>query len=273
MSFLIFCMLNLSVYNFAVVQSLSRVSPFATPWTVACHAPLFSTVSQSLLKIMSTELVMLSVHLILGHSLLLLPSIFPSIRVFSNESTLCIRWPKYWSFSFHNKSSKNIHGWFPLGLASLNSLQSNKVKVLKFPYVIVDLSISPCSSIRFCFTYSDTLYHCVMTCYIPDKFCSEATLCINIATLTFFWLVLMWYARLHPFVFNLHVPLYLKWDFCRHYRAGYWFLIHSDSLWLSISIFRPLMLKMTIDIVGLISTMLVIIFYFLLSIFAPVFVL
>ena len=77
-------------------------------WTVAGQAPLFSTVSQSVLQFMSIELVMSSSHLILCLPLLLLPSIFPSIRVFSNESALCIRWPKYWSFSL-NISPSNEH--------------------------------------------------------------------------------------------------------------------------------------------------------------------
>ena len=82
------------------VQSLSRVQLFVTPWTAACRAPLSITNSWSLLKLMSIELVMPSNHLILCQPLLLLPSIFPSIRVFSNELVLHIRWPKYWSFSF-----------------------------------------------------------------------------------------------------------------------------------------------------------------------------
>ena len=82
-----------------VVKSLSCVRLFATPWTTACQAPLSSTIFWSLLKFMSAELVMPSNHLILCHSLRPLPSIFPSIRVFSSESVLHIRWPKYWSFS------------------------------------------------------------------------------------------------------------------------------------------------------------------------------
>ena len=82
-----------------VVQSLSCVHLFATPWTAACQGSLSFTISQSLLKLMSIESVILSHHLILCHPLLLLPSVLPSIRVFSNELTLCIRWPKYWSFS------------------------------------------------------------------------------------------------------------------------------------------------------------------------------
>ena len=81
------------------VQSLSCVRLFVTPWTVACQASLSITNSQSLLKLMSIESVMPPNYLILCHPLLLLPSIFPRIRVFSNELVFCIRWPRYWSFS------------------------------------------------------------------------------------------------------------------------------------------------------------------------------
>ena len=96
-------------YNlFSSVQSLSRVQLFATPWTVARQASLSITYSWSSPKPMSIESVMPSNHLNLCHPLLLLPSIFPSIRVFNNESALCIRWPKYWSFSF-NISPSNDH--------------------------------------------------------------------------------------------------------------------------------------------------------------------
>ena len=90
------------------VQSLSHVQLFATPWTTACQASLSITNSWSLLKFMSIESMMPSNHLILCCRLLLPASIFPSIRVFSNESVLLIRWPKYWSFSF-NISSSNEH--------------------------------------------------------------------------------------------------------------------------------------------------------------------
>ena len=90
------------------VQSLSCV--FATPWTAARQASLSITNSQSLLKLMPTESVMPSNHLIPYCPLLLLPSFFPSIRVFSNESTLRIRWPKYWSFSFNISSSNEYSG-------------------------------------------------------------------------------------------------------------------------------------------------------------------
>ena len=89
-------------------QSLSRVQLFATPWTAGCQASPSITNSLSLPKLMSIESVMPSNHLILCYPLLLLPSIFPNIRVFSNESVLCIRWPKHWSFSF-NISPSNEH--------------------------------------------------------------------------------------------------------------------------------------------------------------------
>ena len=98
---------------FSSVQLLSHVLLFATTWIAAGQASLSITNSRSLLKLMSIEWVMLSNHLIHCRSLLLLPSIFPSIRVFSNESVLRIRWPKYWSFSF-NISPFNEH----LGLIS-----------------------------------------------------------------------------------------------------------------------------------------------------------
>ena len=107
-----------------VVQSLIHVQLFATPWTAACQAFLSVTVSWKLLKFTSTESVMPSNHLILCHPLLLLPRIFPSIGVFSNESAFCIRLPKYRSFSFSIVLPKNIQGLFPLGLTSLIFLLS-----------------------------------------------------------------------------------------------------------------------------------------------------
>ena len=102
--------INATFWVLGSVQSLSRVQLFETPWTAACQASLSITSSQSLLKLMSTESVMPSNHLILSRSLLLPPSIFPSIRVFSNESAVCIRWPKYWSFSFSISPSSEYSG-------------------------------------------------------------------------------------------------------------------------------------------------------------------
>ena len=106
------------------VQSLSRVRLSATPWIAARQASLSITISQSLPKLMSIKSVMPSSHLILCRPLLLLPPIPPSIRVFSNESTLHMRWPKYWSFSFSISPSNEHQDWSPLGWTGWISLQS-----------------------------------------------------------------------------------------------------------------------------------------------------
>ena len=111
-------------FVFSSVQSLSHVRLFVTPWIAARQSSLSITNSWSLLKLMSIESVMPSSHLILCHPLLLLPPIPPSIRVFSNESTLRMRWPKYWSFSFSISPSKNTQDWSPLGWTGWISLQS-----------------------------------------------------------------------------------------------------------------------------------------------------
>ena len=101
-------MFTLAISCFSSVQSLSHARLLATPWTAAHQASLSISNSQSLLKLMSIELKMPSNHLILCHTLLLLPSIFPSISIFSNESVLLIKRPNYWSFSF-NISTSNEH--------------------------------------------------------------------------------------------------------------------------------------------------------------------
>ena len=113
-----------------VLQLLSHVQLFATPWTAACQTPLSSTISWNLLKFTFIEPVRLPNHLILCHPLLLLPSIFPSIRVFSNESALRIRWPKYWSFSIspfneHSGLLSSRMDWFDL-LAVQGTQQSSR---------------------------------------------------------------------------------------------------------------------------------------------------
>ena len=135
------------------VQSLSHVQLCATPWTAARQASLSITNSQSLIKVMSVELVMPSNHLILCRPLLLLPSIFPSIRVFSNEPALHIRWPKYWSFRFNispsNEYSELISfrmDWLDLlavqgTLKSLLQQHSSKTLILwRSTFFIVQLS-------------------------------------------------------------------------------------------------------------------------------------
>ena len=101
---------SISSVQFSSVQSLRRVQLFETPWPATCQASLSITNSQSLLKLMSIESVMPSNYLILCCPLLLLPSIFPSIRVFSSESALHIRWPKYWSFCFSISPSNEYSG-------------------------------------------------------------------------------------------------------------------------------------------------------------------
>ena len=139
--------------QFSSVQLLSRVRLFVTPWTAAHQASLSITNSWRLLKLMSIESVMPSNHLILCHPLLLPPSIFPSIRVFSNELALHIRWPNYWSFSFNISPSNEYSGlisfridWSDLlevqgTLKSHLQHQSSKASVLQCPgFFIVQLS-------------------------------------------------------------------------------------------------------------------------------------
>ena len=125
-----------------IVQLLSHVQLFATPWTAACQSSLSFTISQSLLKLMSIESVMPSNHFIFCCPLLFLPSIFPSTMVFSSELTLPIRWPKYWSFSFSVSPSNEYSGlisfridWFGLlvvqgTLKSLLQHHSSKASIL-----------------------------------------------------------------------------------------------------------------------------------------------
>ena len=139
--------------QFSSVQSLNRVWLFAAPWTTARQASLSITNSLSPPKPMSIESVMPSNHLILCQSLLLLPSMFPSISVFSNESALRIRWPKYWSFSFNISPSNEYSGlisfrmdWLDLlavqgTLKSLLHHHTSKASILQHsPFFIVQLS-------------------------------------------------------------------------------------------------------------------------------------
>ena len=135
------------------VQSLSHVQLFATPWTAAHQASLSITTSRNLLKLVSIESVIPSNHLILCRPLLLQPSIFPSIRIFSNESILHIRWPKYWSFNFSISPSNEYSGmisfridWLDLlevqgALKSLFQHHSSKASILQHSaFFIVQLS-------------------------------------------------------------------------------------------------------------------------------------
>ena len=139
--------------QFSLVQSLSHVQLFVTPWTAARQASLCITNSRSLLKLMSIQSVMPSNHLILCCPLFLLPSVLPNIRVFSSESVLCIRWPKYWSFSFSISPSNEYSGllsfridWFNLlavqgTLKSLLQHHSSKASILRcLAFFMVQLS-------------------------------------------------------------------------------------------------------------------------------------
>ena len=129
------------------VQLLGHVQPFATPWTAACQASLSITNSWSLLKLMPIESVMPSNHFILCHPILLLPSIFPSIRVFSNESVLHIRWPKYWSFSLSISSSNEYSGLISFTMDWLDLLAvQGTLKSLLQPHSL-KASILWCSAI------------------------------------------------------------------------------------------------------------------------------
>ena len=114
--------MDVPLFIFVVVQLPSCVHLFGTPWTAACQASVSFTISQSLLKLMSIELMMPSNHLVLCHLLLLLPSIFPSISIFSNESALRIRWPYIWALPSASALPMNIQSWFPLRLTAVISL-------------------------------------------------------------------------------------------------------------------------------------------------------
>ena len=120
------------------VQLLSHVRLFATPWTAAHQASLFLTNSWNLFKLMSIESVMPSNHLILCHPLLLLPSIFPSIRVFSNEWALLIKWPKYWSSSFSISPSSEYSGLISFRIDWLDLLAVQRM--LKLPHNFTHLT-------------------------------------------------------------------------------------------------------------------------------------
>ena len=128
------------------VQSLGHVWLFETPWTAAHQASLSITNSRSSLKLMSIELVMPSNHLILWHPLLLLPSMFPSIRVFSNESVLLIRWPNYWSFSFSISPSNEYSGLISFRMDWLDLLSVQEILKSLLQHHSSKVSIIQCSA-------------------------------------------------------------------------------------------------------------------------------
>ena len=167
------------------------MSTSMTPWTAACKPSLSFTNSRSLLKLISSESVMPSNHLILCHSVLLLPSIFPSIRVFSNELTLHNRWPKYWSFSFLISLPMNIQDWLPLGLTGLISFLpkglsrvfSNSIVlilVVDLFYALDQVENVPLYShiLSFCYTLLLTFIICFFTIYWDDHMVCSFSLLI-----------------------------------------------------------------------------------------------
>ena len=149
---------------FSSVQSLCRVRLFATPWTAACQASLSITNSRSLLKLRSIESVMPSNHLILCHPLLLPPSIFPSIRVFSNESVLLIRWPKDWSFSFSIRPSNEHLGLISFRMDWLDLLAVQEILKSLLQHHSSKASILRCSAFFIvCHYQFRIIFSCVPT--------------------------------------------------------------------------------------------------------------
>ena len=141
-------------FIFALLLSLSSVQLLSgvdsvTPWTAAHQASLSITNYQSLLKFMSIELVMPSSHLILCHPLLLLPSFIPSIRVFSDESVLCIRWPKYWSFSFSISLSNDYSGLISFRIDWFNKTMTNLDSILKSRDITLPMKVCVVKAIVF----------------------------------------------------------------------------------------------------------------------------
>ena len=132
--------------HISLVQSLSPVGLFATPWPAECQASLSITNAQSILKLMSTELVMPSNYLILCRPLPLLPSVFPSIRLFSNQSVLCIRWPKYWNFSFRVSPSNEYSGLISFRMGWLDFLAAQGTLKSLLQHYNSKASILQCSA-------------------------------------------------------------------------------------------------------------------------------
>lgn len=189
---------SISPYFFCllVVQSPSHVWLLETPWTAACQASLSFTISQSLPRFIFIELVMPSNHLVLCCPLLFLSSVFCSIRVFSDESALCIRWPKYWSFSFTSVLLMHVQGWFPLSLTGLISCYWRDSQ---------DSSPAPqfesINSLAFNLLYGPTLLS--VHDYWKDHYCLVAKSCLT----------LLRFQELYP------SRLLCPWDFPGKYSA------------------------------------------------------
>ena len=156
---IVFCIQVFCLLQFSSAQLLSHVRLFATPWTAVREASLSIINSQGLLKLMSIELVMPSSHLILCHPLLLPPLIFPSIRVFSNEPLLCIRWPQYWRFSFSISPSNDYSGPISFRMDKLNLLAVQRTLKSLLQHHSSKASILRCSAfiiVQFSYPYLTT---------------------------------------------------------------------------------------------------------------------
>ena len=196
------------MYFFSVssVQLLSRVQLFATPWTAACQASLSITNSKSLLKLISIESVMPSNYLILCHPLLLLPSIFPSIRVFSSESALHIRWPKYWSFSFSTSPSNECSGLISLRMDWLDLLAVQGTLKSLLQHHSSKASILLCSAffiVQLSYPYMTTGKTTVLTRW---SFVGKASLCFF-----FFNIILILMKKLNQGSPNFGIPVLINY--------------------------------------------------------------
>ena len=214
-------------FDYCSVFSLCRVQLFATPWTAACQAFLSITNSQSLPKLMSIESVMPSNHLILCRPPLLLPSIFPSIRVFSNESALCIRWPKCWSFSFNISPSKEHRGLISFQMDWLDLLGVQGTLKSLIQHHISKASIlwhSAFFTMQHSHPYMTTGKTIALTRWtFVGKVMSLLFNMLSRLVITFLPRskhLLEGYNFLHSFTYNLHVFLYLMWVCCRQHIVG-----------------------------------------------------
>ena len=209
--------------DIGVVQLLSHVQFFVTPWTAAGQAPLSTTISWNLFKLMSIELVMLSNHFIFCHPLVLWLSIFPSIRVFSNESTLHIRWPKYWSFSFSISHSSEYLGLISFRMDCFDFLAVHRILKSLLQNHSFKVSIFQCSAffmVQFSHLYMITV----------------KTIALTRWTFVVYW----WHTGQQNKALQLQVTKFMHWrrhisynTFPPTHRKRYWFLLwrlHSTIL-------------------------------------------
>ena len=231
MNFGSFCFSWNLLFHFAVVVwSLSHIQLFATPWTAARQASLSFTISCSSLKLASIELMMPSNHLSLCYLLLILPSVFSSVRVFYNELACHIRWQKDWSFSFSIVILMNIQNWFPLGLTGLVSLLFNELSrvfssttIWKFHFFGAQPSLlSFIKLVKFLAKSSQNI-HIILLLFLMFIVMTHLSFLIFIIYILFSWLVwwetyqLYWSINSYLsvlLIFFLNFPILNSTDFC-----------------------------------------------------------